>query len=84
VDDETISQINSRFDHIERALKTISPNGYTTWAEAQNVDPSSGIPLEIIELVRSGNKLRALARYRELMGCGLSETNSAIDSIARS
>jgi len=41
----------------------------------------SGMPPEIVELVRSGAKLEAIKRYRELTGVGLKAAKDAIDAL---
>ena len=40
-----------------------------------------GIPADIVDLVRAGNKIEAIKRYRELTGVGLKEAKDAIDEI---
>ena len=45
------------------------------------VQAGGGPPQEILDLVRSGNKIQAIKRHRELYGSSLSDAKEAIDSL---
>lgn len=41
----------------------------------------SGPPQDIVDLVRSGNKIEAIKRHRQLYGSSLADAKQAIDSL---
>ncbi|KKC02144.1 ribosomal protein L7/L12 [Mycobacterium nebraskense] len=41
----------------------------------------NGVPAEVVGLARSGNKIAAIKRYRELTGAGLREAKEVVDSL---
>jgi ribosomal protein L7/L12 len=43
--------------------------------------PREDIPADVIGLIRSGKKIHAIKRYRELTGAGLQEAKAVIDSL---
>lgn len=43
---------------------------------------SGGVPPEVIELTRSGNKIGAIKALREATGIGLAEAKDIVDRIA--
>jgi hypothetical protein len=49
-------------------------------AQLTEVHPA-GVPAEIVELVRAGNKLEAIKRYRALNGATLDEARAAIGKL---
>jgi ribosomal protein L7/L12 len=45
--------------------------------------PSSGDDAEILELVRAGQKIRAIKLYRDKTGAGLADAKNAVEAMAR-
>ena len=43
--------------------------------------PPAGIPLDVIDLAASGNRLAAIKRYRELTGADLDEAKRVVGQI---
>jgi ribosomal protein L7/L12 len=42
---------------------------------------TSTVPAEVVELVRAGNAMGAIQRYRELTGCSLGEAKQVVDGL---
>lgn len=62
-----------RIDRIEKKLDLLLSRAGIELPE-DNFD-------EVRELVRRGDKIAAIKRYREITGAGLAEAKSAVDSI---
>ncbi len=45
------------------------------------IDPTQGVNQEILELLRSGQKIEAIKRYREQTGSGLRETKDYVEGL---
>lgn len=42
---------------------------------------AAGVPADVLELARAGDKLHAIKRYRELTGVDLAHARQVIDSL---
>jgi hypothetical protein len=73
-------EISARLDHIEGALKISMVNSYTPWAEFVE-KTGGGVPDEVVELVRAGDRLKAMKRYMDLTGVGMATARQVIESI---
>jgi ribosomal protein L7/L12 len=74
--------IIARLDHIEQALQSADPHGYTPYAGAASGMPEpSGVPDEIVSLVRAGLRLEAIKRYRALTGADLAQAKAVIQQV---
>jgi hypothetical protein len=71
-----VDQIFTRLERIETQLKLVSDA-----AGVPMEDPRAGIPEEIVELVRSGDRMGAVIKHRELFGSSLQEAQAAIEAI---
>ena len=75
---QKLAKVNERLAalewNVQRALAAVN----LQW-EQPVVD--TGIPADIVALVRDGNKLQAIKRYREISGCGLAEATAVIEGI---
>jgi ribosomal protein L7/L12 len=74
---QTIPELMSQVDRIERQVALISAKLGLPYDYPGNAT----MPAEVVELVQSGNKMAAMAKYRELTGSGLGEAQAAIDSL---
>jgi ribosomal protein L7/L12 len=45
------------------------------------VDQGSGLPPEVVALIRAGRKIDAITEYRRITGKGLREAKLAVDSL---
>ncbi len=70
--------IGKRLDHIEEQLKAIAATGgfaYATYAEA------SGVPEEVVQLAKSGDRLGAVKKLRELTGANFGQAAEVVDAL---
>jgi len=68
--------ISERLAAIESQLKVLSDQAGVPYQE-----PMAELPPEVLELARSGNKLEAAKRYRELTGADGKEAMEAVGRI---
>ncbi len=70
--------IGRRLDHIEEQLERIAATGgldYATYAEA------SGVPEEVVRLAKSGDRLGAVKKLRELTGANFGQAAEVVDAL---
>lgn len=67
--------VEARMSRLERRVDQLARNA----GLQEPVDPQTA---ELIGLVRSGQKIEAIKRYRKLTGSGLAEAKAAIDQLA--
>ena len=72
---ERFNQLATRVMHLEQQLAHLYRHLGISMPPA---DPLG----EIAGLIASGNKIAAIAKYRELRGVGLAEAKTAVDDIA--
>jgi large subunit ribosomal protein L7/L12 len=72
--DAMLLELARRVSELERRLAALEGGGAAP-AGPPPVDP------EIRELLRSGNKINAVKRYRELTGAGLKEALDAVERL---
>ncbi len=70
-------ELLDRLDYIEEQLGSLFPDRYVPFADAT----AAKLPPEVIELVRSGNKLAATQAYMKHAGIGIGEAKAVIDSL---
>jgi ribosomal protein L7/L12 len=49
--------------------------------DGQLSDPGSGLPAEVVALVRAGRKIDAVMAYRKITGAGMQEAKLAVDTL---
>ena len=74
-------ELERRLGAIEQQLAVLSQRLGVPYGAGTPVGAFGGMPLDIVELARSGNKLEAIKRYRELTGVGLKEAKDAIEAL---
>jgi ribosomal protein L7/L12 len=74
---QTIPELMSQVDRIERQVALISAKLGLPY----DYPPATAMPAAVVELAQNGNKMAALAKYRELTGAGLGEAQAAIESL---
>ena len=67
--------ISERLTNIEAQLKVLSDQAGVSYEQ-----PFQDLPEEVVELARSGNKMEAAKRYRELTGA---DGKEAMDAVGR-
>lgn len=68
--------ISARFAELEAQVAVLSEKAGVPY------HPSSAeVPAEVVELVRAGNNLEAIKRYRELMGATADEARDAVAKV---
>ena len=68
--------ISQRLANIEAQLKVLSDKAGVSYEE-----PFAELPAEVLELARSGDKMAAAKRYRELTGADGKEAMEAVGRI---
>ncbi len=79
----TDPEILRRLALIEQQLVRLSQHAgidYPSFPAAQ-LTADGGLPADVVALVRAGNKIGAIKRYRELTGCDLVTAKDAVERI---
>jgi hypothetical protein len=73
----------ARFNAIEARLVAIEDqlSVLSAKADVPYAPPSAGVPAEVVELVRAGKMLDAVAKYRELTNAGFDEARRVVYSV---
>jgi hypothetical protein len=74
---QTIPELMSQVDRIERQVALISEK----LGLAYDYPGNAAMPPEVVQLVQSGDKRAAMAKYRELTGAGLQEAQAVIAAL---
>lgn len=74
------AQVAQLMSHLGIAAPARPPPGWGA-PGAVAAPGAMGMPADIVELVRRGDKIEAIKRYREITGVGLREAKDAIDAI---
>jgi hypothetical protein len=75
---DDLKAIHEQLRRLESNLRRVLPLVDLEWAEPTPLD---GVPPEVVELIKSGDRIGATKRYRELTGAGLSEANDIVSNI---
>jgi ribosomal protein L7/L12 len=71
-----IQRLSDRLDYIEEHLVHMGRAiGY------RYAPMPAGIPAEVVELARAGNKLEAIKRYRELTDASLDQAKGVVEGL---
>jgi hypothetical protein len=71
-----VDQIFKRVQRLEQQLALVSEKVGLSFE-----DPSASAPPEVVELVRAGDRIGAIRKYRELTGAGGEEARAAIEAL---
>jgi ribosomal protein L7/L12 len=71
-----VDQIFKRLSNIEEQLAVLSQNAGVPYAHA-----AGDAPPEVLELVRAGDRMGAIRKYRELTGAGMQEASDLVESL---
>jgi hypothetical protein len=71
-----VDQIFKRVQRIEAQLALVSEKVGLPFE-----DPAASAPPEVLELVRAGDRIGAIRKYRELTGAGGEEARAAIEAL---
>jgi hypothetical protein len=71
-----VDQIFKRLERIEAQLALVSQNLGLPFE-----DHAASAPPEVLELVRAGDRMGAIRKYRELTGAGMAEAQEAIAAL---
>ncbi len=74
---QTIPELMAQVDRIEKQVALLSEKLGVPYDYPGN----AAMPAEVLELVQSGDKRAAIAKYRELTGAGLGEAQEATEGI---
>lgn len=77
---EEIARLRRRVDALEAALREVCER---TGLDPAIVAAKPSVDAEVLELVRAGQKIHAIKRYREVTGAGLREAKEAVEAIER-
>jgi len=72
-----VFKLSRQVAKLERQIKFLMEHLGLEYEE----EPNAGVSTEILELVRKGDKLRAIKFYREETGVGLREAKEFIESL---
>jgi hypothetical protein len=75
--DHEIFLLRQRVDRLERQIAFLLEKNDLEYHE----EPTAGVPPEILELVRRGEKIKAVKLYRQHTFVGLKEAKEFIDSL---
>jgi ribosomal protein L7/L12 len=79
--ENAISRIDKRLDWIEEHLGRVAELQYVPMGRSNTRPDASGVPADVLELARAGNKIFAIKRYRELTGVDIAHAREVIDSL---
>jgi len=71
-----VDQIFKRLQRIEAQLALLSQKAGVPFE-----DPAAGAPPEVLELVRAGDRMGAIRKYRELTGAGMQEAQELVETL---
>ena len=75
--DYEVLELRQRVGKLERQIAFLLEHLRLEYRE----EPNAGVSPEILELVRGGDKLRAIKLFREETGLGLKEAKEFIESL---
>ena len=73
-----LAAVNRRIEAVEWNVARLLTQAGLNWEEPP---PPEGPDAEIVALVRAGNKIQAIKRYRELTGVDLATAEAAVDQM---
>ncbi|MBV9213814.1 MAG: hypothetical protein JOZ25_09240 [Actinobacteria bacterium] len=76
-----INRIEKRLDWIEENLERVAGPQYVPMGRGQTRPDAAGVPADVLELVKAGDRLHAIKRYRELTGLDVAQAREAIDNL---
>jgi ribosomal protein L7/L12 len=79
--ENAVNRIEKRLDWIEENLGRVVGVEYVPMGRSEVRPDASGVPADVLELVRAGQKLAAMKRYRELTGVGVAQAKQVIDDL---
>ena len=71
-----VDQIFKRLQRIEAQLALLSQKAGVPFE-----DPAANAPPEVLELVRAGDRMGAIRKYRELTGAGMQEAQELVETL---
>ena len=71
-----VDQIFKRLQRIEAQLALLSQKAGVPFE-----DPAASAPPEVLELVRAGDRMGAIRKYRELTGAGMHEAQELVETL---
>jgi len=71
-----VDQIFKRLQRIEAQLALLSQKAGVPFE-----DPAANAPPEVLELVRAGDRMGAIRKYRELTGAGMQEAQQLVETL---
>jgi ribosomal protein L7/L12 len=79
--ENAVNRTEKRLDWIEENLGRVIGVEYVPMGRSEVRPDASGVPADVLELVRAGQKLAAIKRYRELTGVGVAQAKEVIDDL---
>ena len=79
--ENAVNRIDKRLDWIEEHLVLLAELQYVPMGRSNTRPDASGVPADVLELVRAGKKIFAIKRYVELTGVDIAHARDAIDSL---
>ena len=79
--ENAIIRIEKRLDWIEENLGRVAELQYVPMGRSNTRPDAGGVPADVLELARAGQKIFAIKRYRELTGVDIAHAREVIDSL---
>ena len=76
-----INRIDKRLDWIEEALGRVVELQYVPMGRSEVRPDASGVPDDVLELVRAGSKMEAMKRYHEVTGVDLAQARQVLEDL---
>jgi hypothetical protein len=76
-----INRIDKRLDWIEEALGRVVELQYVPMGRSEVRPDASGVPDDVLELVRAGRKMEAMKRYHEVTGVDLAQARQVLEDL---
>lgn len=79
--ENAVNRIEKRLDWIEENLGRLIGAEYVPMGRSDVRPDASGVPADVLELIRAGQKLAAIKRYRDLTGFDVAHAKQVIDDL---
>ena len=76
-----MDDLDFRLRQLEEQVERLSSQAGMPWSSAMTPGAGGGVDSEVVGPARSGQKIEAIKRYRELTGAGLAEAKQVVDGL---
>jgi ribosomal protein L7/L12 len=79
--ENAIKRVDKRLDWIEEHLPQLAGPEYVPMGRSEVRPDATSVSADVLELARTGRKIEAIKRYRELTGVDIAQAREAIDNL---